>query len=234
MKINCSIADDLLPLYIDGTCSEGSKAALEQHLEGCSACRRKLERMRDCSIARQTQKCESNGVIHAYAKKIKRRRIRVGIFFAFAGLLAACILALCFLAIMDMRTQANPEVYQVEEGACNLAAGDLITTAAQIGGYILYTNSEQIKVSIATAADEFSAEFLLWDVTYENSPAVIGHGAIGPGADACIFTNLSASRRYRVTCDADGGVNMIVGEGRVVSFWRSLKDVLYDVFQILG
>ena len=45
MNMNCRIADDLLPLYVDGVCSPDSCALLEEHLRTCPACREKLKRM---------------------------------------------------------------------------------------------------------------------------------------------------------------------------------------------
>lgn len=39
MKIDCGIAQDLLPLYEDGVCSESSRAAVEAHLQECEVCR---------------------------------------------------------------------------------------------------------------------------------------------------------------------------------------------------
>lgn len=43
MKINCEMAQDLLPLYEDGVCSETSKAAVEEHLSECESCRNLLK-----------------------------------------------------------------------------------------------------------------------------------------------------------------------------------------------
>lgn len=40
MKVNCDIVQDLIPLYEDGVCSPGSRAAVEEHLEICEACRK--------------------------------------------------------------------------------------------------------------------------------------------------------------------------------------------------
>ena len=45
MNISCKIAEDLLPLYLDNSCSEDSQAALEEHLKDCPSCRMKLNRM---------------------------------------------------------------------------------------------------------------------------------------------------------------------------------------------
>jgi len=43
MKINCEMAQDLLPLYEDGICSASSRAAVEAHLKECAACRGQRE-----------------------------------------------------------------------------------------------------------------------------------------------------------------------------------------------
>ncbi|MCD8368569.1 MAG: zf-HC2 domain-containing protein [Clostridiales bacterium] len=45
MSLNCGIAQDLLPLYVEGLCSEESRTALEQHLQECEACRVWYQRM---------------------------------------------------------------------------------------------------------------------------------------------------------------------------------------------
>lgn len=43
MEKTCNIIKDLLPLYIDGVCSEESKRAVEEHIKTCESCRRELE-----------------------------------------------------------------------------------------------------------------------------------------------------------------------------------------------
>ena len=40
--MTCSIIGDLLPLYIDGCCSEESADLVKGHLQTCAACRRAL------------------------------------------------------------------------------------------------------------------------------------------------------------------------------------------------
>ena len=45
MKIDCEVARDLLPLYIDGVCSLESMRLVEDHLRECGACRMEYERM---------------------------------------------------------------------------------------------------------------------------------------------------------------------------------------------
>lgn len=39
MKNICEIVQDLLPLYVDGCCTQGSRELVEEHLKECSACK---------------------------------------------------------------------------------------------------------------------------------------------------------------------------------------------------
>ena len=41
MKVKCPVIEDLLPLYIDGVCSEESKEIVEEHLKDCELCSNK-------------------------------------------------------------------------------------------------------------------------------------------------------------------------------------------------
>ncbi len=44
--MNCEIIKDLIPLYVDGCCSEESEGAVEEHLKGCSECKKLFEEMK--------------------------------------------------------------------------------------------------------------------------------------------------------------------------------------------
>lgn len=58
--IDCGIVQDLLPLYIDGCCSEESRIAVDEHIESCSQCNSVLEMMKNNYI---TEKNEKTGVL---------------------------------------------------------------------------------------------------------------------------------------------------------------------------
>lgn len=47
MKVTCDVIEDLLPSYADGLLSDDSRELVEEHLNECDSCRRKLEEMRD-------------------------------------------------------------------------------------------------------------------------------------------------------------------------------------------
>lgn len=45
--MNCAVIKDLIPLYIDGCCSEESERAVEEHLKDCSECKKLFEEMKE-------------------------------------------------------------------------------------------------------------------------------------------------------------------------------------------
>lgn len=45
MKTSCEIIKDLLPLYLDGVCSDESKAMIEEHLLECEDCKAEFQEM---------------------------------------------------------------------------------------------------------------------------------------------------------------------------------------------
>ena len=227
MKFRCSIIDDLLPLYLEDMCSEDTKAAIEEHLQECPACQEKLARMKNSDIIPQVKKQESRFPIADYAKKVKRYRIRVGLLVAFISMMAACILALCLLTISDMRRQANPSIINVEAEVYNLTAAELETTTAEVGKYVLYTNTQRIQVSIQKNVD-FDGEIILWNATNKDDPVEIGYGHVDLGDNTCVFANLSAAQRYMVTCDGGEQIAITISDGRIVSFWNSLMNVFNE------
>lgn len=66
MKINCNVAQDLMQPYVEDILSADSRELLMKHLEGCEACRAKLDEIR--GINREldgTAGCEPGAVSHA-------------------------------------------------------------------------------------------------------------------------------------------------------------------------
>jgi hypothetical protein len=44
--MNCNVIKDLIPLYIDGCCSEESATAVLEHIQECPSCKKLLEEMK--------------------------------------------------------------------------------------------------------------------------------------------------------------------------------------------
>ncbi len=82
MKYPCEMIQDLLPLYLDGVCSEESKIAIEKHLSECSACKEFYAAMREAdgmeidahNADRERQKVAS---FQAVKKKLFRKQILI-------------------------------------------------------------------------------------------------------------------------------------------------------------
>lgn len=230
MNISCKIAEDLLPLYLDNSCSEDSRAALEEHLKDCPSCRMKLNRMQS-AITDEIHPEQSAPKLANYAKKVRLHRVRVGVFVAFISIFSSAVLALGYLTIRDMYIQSSLVNFEVEPGTHNLVANDFETTAEEIEQYNFYTNYSQIEVTVQSNGS-FQGTIMLWNAKDHNSFIQIHD--INEKAASCTFTGLSSSNRYKITCDNLEGAKIIVGEGRTISFWNSLGSVLSDIIGAVG
>ena len=82
-KIQCYIACDLLPLYIDNACSDQTAKDVETHLQSCEKCKNLYEEMRsDLRSTLHTPEFESNKVFRHARKNI------LGIIIALAALIS--------------------------------------------------------------------------------------------------------------------------------------------------
>lgn len=231
MKIPCDIIDDLLPLYLDGECSEESSAAVKAHLNSCGVCRKKLERMRNNNAFPGMIKSKQEVSIEKYVSKVKHHRFAVCLSITAITVLSVVLLTLFFLTIWDMHIQSNPTIFQVEEGTYNLTSNDLTTTVSALDEYIFFTNYTQIAVSVPDDY-EFDGEVLLWNANDRNNPVTILYGKITPDEKTCLFTGLSSSQRYMLTCDGSEDMVVLVSEGRNVSFFSSMKNVISMIMEL--
>ena len=232
MNYNCGIIDDLLPLYVDGVCSNESKAAIEVHLASCETCQKKLKRMQSDTVVSETFKSADAITVAKYANKVSKHRIKLTIGIVLLSIIAACLLSLVFLTLKDMHNYANPIIHEVEAGTYNLTSNPLKVAVAEIDDYIFFTNNKKIEVSVDKDAD-FSGEVLLWNADDPNNPVTILYGKITSEARSCTFSGLSSAHRYMITCDGNEDLILTVTDGRHVTFWGSMKNVLESLFDIL-
>ena len=76
MSKNCDIIKDLLPLYADDVCSDESRKAVEEHINGCSDCKKELEKLRkNVSISPQ----KDGDVLKRIKKRLRIEKLAVGI-----------------------------------------------------------------------------------------------------------------------------------------------------------
>ncbi len=74
MSKPCGIIQDLLPLYVDGACSQSSLEMIKEHLESCPECREIYQKMCSHTSEEILQK-EKDGVISRHSRKLRRRKI---------------------------------------------------------------------------------------------------------------------------------------------------------------
>lgn len=127
MSKQCEIVRDILPLYVDGACSEASTEMIKEHLETCADCRAIYEQM--CSHTNEDilQK-EKDGVIARHEKtekkKSRRRIVFVSVFVA-SVCLVLCIM-LHYFPVYRL-VQFGPSVFS------DYYSYDQITKALYIG-----------------------------------------------------------------------------------------------------
>ena len=100
-KISCSIAKDLLPLYVDGVLSEGAARAVNAHLETCENCRKDYEVMtKEFLLPSAPNVQEENGKV---LKDLKRRlKIKKAIAAAVAAVITAIVVLSACLIYMHV------------------------------------------------------------------------------------------------------------------------------------
>lgn len=77
-KRNCDIVQDLIPLEMDGVCTEGSKEFLQEHIGQCESCRRLYDMARKGTWRRAAPAKEETALalsMKAVGKKLHIRRI---------------------------------------------------------------------------------------------------------------------------------------------------------------
>lgn len=124
MKYPCAMIQDLLPLYLDGVCSEESKKAIEKHLSECPACKAFYTAMREADemeidppdADHEHQKAAS---FQAVKKKLFRKQI-------LAVVAAVAILVLSTSAVVGV-LKGTVEVVEYEDNlSVSMVDGDLI------------------------------------------------------------------------------------------------------------
>lgn len=94
-KRNCDIAQDLIPLEVDGVCTEGSKEFLQEHIAQCDGCRRLYDLAKSGAWQKKEPFREDAALIHSMKRVGKKLHIRryILIFLALIVLMYGSIFA---------------------------------------------------------------------------------------------------------------------------------------------
>ena len=86
----CKITEDLLPLYVDNTCSPGSREYVEEHINTCPACKALLESMKE-PVQIELPKQNARKSFRSLSRKLVLRRglvITLCVLLSLTGLIA--------------------------------------------------------------------------------------------------------------------------------------------------
>ena len=107
MKISCEIIKDLLPLYLDGVCSNDSKAAIDEHLADCDICKSELQAMQSLlPINTKTQNLKEAEAVKNLSnrwKKSMKKALLKGIFITLITIGAIAVIAFLLYIFIDIR-----------------------------------------------------------------------------------------------------------------------------------
>lgn len=103
-KITCDIVKDIMPLCVDGVCSENTKQMVEDHIKECTACKNLWESYSSPSITDEI-KSSNEKEFKELAKTVRKKNMRKTILTAFgavcASIAAVFILGLCVLGLFS-------------------------------------------------------------------------------------------------------------------------------------
>ena len=144
MKCSCNIIRDLMPLYIDGVCSEESKKIIEEHLEECEECRAYFSSMNEENKInehlydeKESQKISS---FKAVKKRIRRKQI-------VSGIIAILIVISMSMSTIGILKNIHRTVEYEDNISVSMVDGSLVSRL--YGSY--YTN---IKIKNVEVSDD--------------------------------------------------------------------------------
>lgn len=138
MKVKCQVIEDLLPLYIDGVCSEESRMLVEEHLKECSLCNDRLKVQKSELIV------DDNIIKENLKSKEPFKRIKKSLMIRLIAALVA--IPLLFLTIIEIggdgvgfsalvgRYKAERVLSYIENGQFKSAARYMAFTGGRYGG----------------------------------------------------------------------------------------------------
>ena len=111
MNKQCEIVQDLLPLYVDGACSESSSEMIKEHLETCPECKALYEKL-CANTGEDLLKAEMAGVVANHEKKAKKKRLLT----VFASVVLTIVLIFTVISLWPASIDyGSSEIYSRED-----------------------------------------------------------------------------------------------------------------------
>ena len=191
--ITCGMAADLLPLYLDGCCSADSRAALEEHMDACPACRAQYAQLRrDLTLAAPAAEDPgTDGIARALARRMRRRKRCLRALGAVLGVLLAVLLVFIGKTFVILGQSGSIASAALPAGATDLAVREVSGTAEEVGEHVFATGTVR-----------------LWQVRETRENTMVA--TLDAKHQSCIFTNLPPQTLYAVTVDGAPDVQLTV------------------------
>ena len=162
MKYPCDMIQDLLPLYLDGVCSEKSKKAVEEHLAECSDCKDFFAAMREAdkieidthSANRERQKAAS---FHAVKKKLFRKQI-------LATFATVIVLVVITFATVGVLKNTHKVVEYEDNVSVSMVDGNLMGRLQ--GSRILHVSIKRVTVTVEGQEENYLF-FCMYDTKWD-------------------------------------------------------------------
>ncbi len=124
MKYPCDLIQDLLPLYLDGVCSEESKKAVEKHLSECSGCKELYNAMRETDgIEINAHNADRERQKAASFRAIKKKMFLRQLFAAFSAVVLLAAISFAAIGIL----KGTVEIVEYKDNiSVSMVDGDLI------------------------------------------------------------------------------------------------------------
>lgn len=204
-KISCSIAKDLLPLYIEGILSEETAQVVEMHLQTCESCKKDFEIMRQDFVFPSAPKIqeENEKILKELKRQLKIKRILTGVvavFVTIAVIISGYMVYTNVGAVYDFFTEDNMVVLR------DIHTGDTWEPVEVDGEEYLNYDRLICKKKMVVHIDSASA--VTFRIIDTEGNIVINEQTIEPGESASL-EELKRNTDYKVEIKADGDFVMI-------------------------
>lgn len=121
--LSCEIIGDLLPLYVDDIASDASRKAVDEHIESCLECRKKLKSMTSSLGDATVISTEEQSDVDAFKKvRSRNRKAIAGSVAAAIALIAGVIFAYLFVIPVELDPENVDCTLKVEDRTIRVIA----------------------------------------------------------------------------------------------------------------
>ncbi|NLW39334.1 MAG: zf-HC2 domain-containing protein [Tissierellia bacterium] len=154
MKISCKVIEDILPLYVEEMVSEDTKKLVDEHIDSCESCRRKLNGM---SLPVNLPLDTDTTAFKRVKAKMRKKKIQTVIF---------AIMMTISIIVALISTLTAREYIPYHEGLISFIESDdgtiIIKFSDQVAGYNISTSPSKI-------GEGYTYHITTWDsIWYRN------------------------------------------------------------------